>query len=166
MANNHTLMLHPAWDKGMSANDRHIFSEWVKNIASSPNCYCGVVFKSYRTGINYEGHLYATVLINNFTDEPLRFQSTVLQYKIKDKTIAEHEFHISDLKVNSHTSTPWTFIFPNDTITKDDTSQRMLATIVDATHTHIETHNDYHKNMTCHEQERQSTWCLHMRDSK
>jgi SLAP domain-containing protein len=111
---NHRLILQKTWERAVSAQDREIFQ---KIFQSSPFPQDNeLIFLPIRAGINYEKHIFATVLIQNGGKHDLIFDNFPLFFYDNTSKIAEHKFTIKELVVKANTSTPWTFIFPKETM--------------------------------------------------
>lgn len=106
------LQFEKSWDKALSAQDRSyiekVFVE-TKHLNGT-----GVIFSPIREAINHKKALLVTVLVHNFTDQPLTFNNTRLRYKIQGEVIAENEFTLPNLVIPNEVSMPWTFIFPKE----------------------------------------------------
>jgi len=106
------LQFEKSWDKALSAQDRSyiekVFVE-TKHLNGT-----GVIFSPIREAINHKEALLVTVLVHNFTDQPLTFNNTRLRYKIQGEVIAENEFTLPNLVIPNEVSMPWTFIFPKE----------------------------------------------------
>ncbi|WP_148631268.1 SLAP domain-containing protein [Bacillus sp. E214] len=106
------LQFEKSWDKALSAQDRSyiekVFVE-TKHLNGT-----GVIFSPIREAINHKEALLVTVLVHNFTDQPLTFNNTRLRYKIQGEVIAENEFTLPKLVIPNEVSMPWTFIFPKE----------------------------------------------------
>ena len=104
------LQFQKKWDKAISAQDRNyiekVFNE-TKHVGSSEICFSPV-----REAINHQDALLVTVLIHNYTNQPLVFKNRKLVYLVGDKFFAERIFSIATLIVPGRVSMPWTFIFP------------------------------------------------------
>lgn len=104
------LRFEASWDKQLAPQDRlnieKIFQE-TKDL-TSPN----ILFSPIREAINHKEALLVSVLVHNFTDNPLSFHDTKLAYFINGDIIAEKIFTLPAFVIPAHTSMPWTFIFP------------------------------------------------------
>lgn len=104
------LQFEASWDKALSAQDRHniekIFNE-TKHLNSSD-----IVCSPIRQAVNHKQQLLVTVLVHNFTDNPLTFNNTRLVYRTQQQIIADDEFTLPTLTIPPFVSKPWTFIFP------------------------------------------------------
>ena len=109
------LQFDSSWDKALAAEDRQnierIFHE-TKHLNSA-----GILFSPIREAINHKGELLVTVLVHNFTDNPLSFTNLRLLYSVLGKTIADNTFTLPALEIPSQVSMPWTFIFPKGSYT-------------------------------------------------
>ena len=104
------LQFEASWDKALAAQDRHnikkIFNE-TKHLNSS-----GIVCSPIRQAVNHKQQLLVTVLVHNFTDNPLTFNNTRLVYRTQQQIIADDKFTLPTLTIPPFVSMPWTFIFP------------------------------------------------------
>lgn len=109
------LQFEKSWDKALSGQDRSyiekVFVE-TKHLNST-----GVIFSPIREAINHKEALLVTVLVHNFTDQPLTFDNVRLLYRIGEESIAEMVFTLPNLVVPNKVSMPWTFIFPKESYT-------------------------------------------------
>jgi SLAP domain-containing protein len=110
----HQLILEDTWERAVSTKDREIIQE-IFDVSPHPQDN-EVVFLPIRAGINYENRLFATVLIQNGGEQDLIFDNFPLFFHDNSIPIAEHKFTIKELVVQANTSTPWTFIFPKETM--------------------------------------------------
>ncbi|QCR31201.1 SLAP domain-containing protein [Lysinibacillus sp. SGAir0095] len=103
------LQFEASWDKALAAKDRlnieKIFDE------TKHQDYSGVLCTPIREAINHEEALLVTVLVHNFTDDPLRINNTRLLYSIHGEAIADEVFTLPALTIPPKMSMPWTFIF-------------------------------------------------------
>ncbi|AIF43981.1 SLAP domain-containing protein [Virgibacillus sp. SK37] len=109
-----TLVLEPAWDKTIAPQDREhievLFHE-TKRVFNE-----GVHFIPIRQAVNHRGDLLISVLIHNFSQEDYLFDQKTLQYMWNEKIVASHTFTLPFHIIKQHTSMPWTFIFPKETV--------------------------------------------------
>lgn len=109
------LQFEESWGRALSAKDRllieKIFNE-TKQLNNS-NFLCSPI----REAINHRHQLLVTVLVHNFSGEPLTFNKTRLVYRTQGQVIADNEFTLPTLKIPPFVSMPWTFIFPKDSYT-------------------------------------------------
>ncbi|WP_202080614.1 SLAP domain-containing protein [Caldalkalibacillus salinus] len=107
------IIFQHTWQRAVSEQDRALFTEL--NACYQPEK--GTLrYLPVRTGLTHEGNLYATVIIQNATQERVQYEQSSLQYRIDHDTVATHTFSISDLQVQPASCTPWTFLFPPETI--------------------------------------------------
>lgn len=104
------LQYETSWEKALAAQDRHniekIFNE-SKHLNSSD-----IICSPIRQAVNHKQQLLVTVLVHNFTDNPLTFNNTRLVYRTQQQIIADDEFTLLTLTIPPFVSMPWTFIFP------------------------------------------------------
>ncbi|WP_176560078.1 SLAP domain-containing protein [Brevibacillus dissolubilis] len=108
------LCYETKWAKALSAQD----DELIRGLfASTPRPSQGdVELTPIRTALNHRGELLATVLVQNGSEDTLTFADTQLRYVENGECMAVHHFTISALVVGPKTATPWTFIFPKETL--------------------------------------------------
>lgn len=106
------LQFEASWDKAIAAKDRQeierVFFE-TKN-KNTRDILCSPI----REAINHKAELLVSVLVHNFTDEPLTINHTRFSYKIQGEVLADKVFSLPMLTIPSKMSMPWTFIFPKD----------------------------------------------------
>ncbi|MGE7667287.1 SLAP domain-containing protein [Ureibacillus composti] len=109
------LQFEASWEKTLAPQDleyiKGIFQE-TKDLKSSE-----ILFSPIREALNHKEDLLVTVLVHNFSDQPLKFTNTRLLYKIQGDIKAEKAFTLPALVIPSKVSMPWTFIFPKDNYT-------------------------------------------------
>ena len=110
------LQFEASWDKALAPEDRQqivkLFDD-TKDINGS-----GIHFKPIREAINHREDLLVTVLVHNFSDQPLQFINQRLIYIIGGKVIGDAIFTLPTLVIPPRVSMPWTFIFPMDVYSK------------------------------------------------
>lgn len=109
------LRFETSWDKALSAQDRNQIEKLF--IETKHQSYSTIVFSPIREAINHQNELLITVLVHNFTQNPLTFENTQLVYSNEQAIIAANEFTLPALKIPPQTSMPWTFIFPQNSYT-------------------------------------------------
>jgi len=109
------LQFEASWEKTLAPQDL----EYIKGIfQATKDLYSSeILFSPIREAVNHKGELLVTVLVHNFSDEPLKFTNTRLLYKIQGDSKAEKAFTLPALEIPSKVSMPWTFIFPKDNYT-------------------------------------------------
>lgn len=78
-----------------------------------------ISFISAKAARNYRGDLLATVLIVNGTTNIFSVKELELEFLEASRPVAENIFTISSLIVEPKSVTPWTFIFPSNTVECD-----------------------------------------------
>lgn len=108
------LVFHPAWDKTIAEQDRKEIVETFKDIQleNEPPIQMTVLKEAF----NYKGELLVTGIIHNLTESDYSPDGDDVIYQKNEEKIAEKTFSIADLVIKGKTSTPWTFIFPEDAI--------------------------------------------------
>lgn len=104
------LQFESSWAKALSAQDREsiekLFNETKQQHDST------IVFSPIRQAINHRNELLVTVLVHNFSQQPLQFKDTRLVYSNETEVLAENVFTLPTLTIPPQVSMPWTFIFP------------------------------------------------------
>ena len=119
------LQFESSWEKALSAQDRDAIEKLFND--TKEQHYTTIIFSPIRQAINHRNELLITVLVHNFTDQPLTFNNTRLRYKIQEEVIAENEFTLPNLVIPNEVSMPWTFIFqPNPEHTSLDLNKLIL----------------------------------------
>lgn len=110
------LQFEASWEKAIAKQDRKqietIFKE-TKHFSDSD-----ILCSPIRVAINHKEALLVTVLVHNFTDDPLTFHNVRLLYGVQGEVIADKIFTIPALVIPAKVSMPWTFIFPKDSYKK------------------------------------------------
>ena len=104
------LRFEPSWDKTLSAQDRD-YIEKIFNHTKQQH-HSTIVFSPIREAINHRNELLITVLVHNFSHNPLTFENTGLVYSNEQEILAEKVFTLPSLTIPPQVSMPWTFIFP------------------------------------------------------
>ncbi|MBM7570760.1 SLAP domain-containing protein [Aquibacillus albus] len=113
------LQFESSWKKTISPKDQqHIEQVFLETKQTEEN---RINFTALWEAKNHKGDLLVTVLIHNPTEDAAIFLSKRLQYVKDDEVIATHTFTLPSLVVEQHTSMPWTFIFPNESLNHDAT---------------------------------------------
>lgn len=108
----HKLEFESSWDKTISNKDRQKIEAVFLETCQSNNQR--IQLTPLWQAFNHKGELLVTVLIHNFTMHPYSFQNTKLKYIQANEVCIEHSFTLPSLSIESKSSTPWTFIFPNE----------------------------------------------------
>ena len=104
------LRFESSWEKALSAQDRN-YIEKIFNDTKQQH-HSTIVFSPIREAINHRNELLITVLVHNFSHNPLTFENTRLVYSNEQEILAEKAFTLPSLTIPAHVSMPWTFIFP------------------------------------------------------
>lgn len=115
------LILHPAWDKTISERDREKFNHTFSNIQFPEEKSVQMTVMTH--ALNYKGDLLVTGIIHNLTETVYSPKNEEVFYQQEEKILARHTFSIPDLVIKAKTSTPWTFIFPQETIVARPSAQ-------------------------------------------
>ncbi|WP_257347539.1 SLAP domain-containing protein [Pseudalkalibacillus decolorationis] len=111
---NHKLMFESSWEKAISPVDRKTITEIYLNQPPVGNT---ITYTTIRAALNHYGALLAMVLIQNGTKDSFSIRNLDLQYEEEGRgVIAQHCFNLPKIIIEKHTSMPWTFVFPQDTI--------------------------------------------------
>ncbi|MEK4229745.1 SLAP domain-containing protein [Solibacillus sp. FSL H8-0538] len=105
------LQFEASWNKALATQDRHTI-EKIFTETKQPNSSC-ILCSPIRQAINHKQELLVTVLVHNFTDQPLTFNKTRIVYRMQDEVIADEKFTLPTLIIPPQVSLPWTFIFPS-----------------------------------------------------
>ena len=104
------LQFESSWDKALSAQDRDTIEKIFNNTKGQH--YSTIVFSPIRQAINHRNELLITVLVHNFSQQPLQFKDTRLVYSNETEVLAENIFTLPTMTIPPQVSMPWTFIFP------------------------------------------------------
>nr|WP_106783043.1 SLAP domain-containing protein [Lysinibacillus timonensis] len=104
------LQFESSWDKALSVEDRRTIEKIFYDTKYFRSI--DILFSPIREAINHKEELLVTVLVHNFTESPLNFKNTKMQYNIHDEVIANNVFTLPSLIIPPNVSMPWTFIFP------------------------------------------------------
>ncbi|EIT83676.1 hypothetical protein A374_19190 [Fictibacillus macauensis ZFHKF-1] len=113
------LMFEQKWDQTISEQDRALITnlfEQSKHEEGAP-----VKFTFVRSALNHKGDLLVMCLLHHFGGETLTFSEQELTYYEKGSAVAQSVFTITHTALPPHTSMPWTFIFPKQTVMKQPT---------------------------------------------
>lgn len=110
------LVFDPAWEKAIAPQDR----EAIKILHHQNPVVNGEVrWTPIRVAMNHQGSLLAMVLIQNGLADDFTAEGINLRYIEKGRgAIAESSFNLPNVRVQSCSSMPWTFVFPEHTILK------------------------------------------------
>lgn len=108
------LIFEPSWEKALSRKDRTEIEDIFSRTKQDPSD--GILLSPIRQAINHKGELLITVLIHNFSNMKFTLNEKELTYSQFGIILAEHTFTHSTVKIEPHTSMPWTFIFPVESI--------------------------------------------------
>lgn len=108
-------MLHPKWKEAVSKQDLDLFHNLIesKEVEYCPEKRC---FVSAKATLNYRKDILATVLIVNNLDDIFVVDDLQLDYMENNLPVASNTFKIPTLIIEPKTITPWTFIFPANTV--------------------------------------------------
>ncbi|WP_176555770.1 SLAP domain-containing protein [Virgibacillus ndiopensis] len=108
------LRFESSWDKTISTKDRN----QIEQVFSDTQCAVNepIYFSSLWQAINHKNQLLVTVLIHNTSQKNLSFQNTKMRYLENNEIVVEYSFTLPLLFVEPHTSMPWTFIFPVESL--------------------------------------------------
>ncbi|SEH44233.1 accessory Sec system S-layer assembly protein [Halobacillus karajensis] len=115
----HTLDLDERWKEALTIED---FTKLKKLVSPlSPPKNGEVNFFSLYASQSDQGDLHVNLLIRNGSNKDLTLRN--LPLRVEDATeevIAEGGFQLNSLLVKAHTSKPWAFVFPADTLAKTE----------------------------------------------
>ena len=104
------LQFESSWAKALSAQDRDAIEKLFNDTKQQHDST--IVFSPIRQAINHQNELLVTVLVHNFSQQPLQFENTHLVYSNGQEVLAENVFTLPTLTIPPQVSMPWTFIFP------------------------------------------------------
>ena len=104
------LQFESSWAKALSAQDRESIEKLFYNTKQQHDST--IVFFFFLQAINHRNELLVTVLVHNFSQQPLQFENTRLVYSNEQEVLAENVFTLPTLTIPPQVSMPWTFIFP------------------------------------------------------
>ena len=104
------LQFESSWAKALSAQDRESIEKLFNDTKQQQDST--IVFSPIRQAINHRNELLITVLVHNFSQQPLQFKDTRLVYSNETEVLAENVFTLPTLTIPPQVSMPWTFIFP------------------------------------------------------
>lgn len=113
------LEFETAWDKTIAPEDRSTIEKLFQKTKGKQTDE--VTILPIRQAFNHRNDLLVIVLLHNFTDDILSFESINVVYMENDITIAQQEFSFPHVTLKPKTSMPWTFIFPETTRTQEAT---------------------------------------------
>lgn len=122
------LLFESSWDKTISAKDRERILEVFRETSLTDQKHVQLT-PLWKAAVNHRGELLVAVLVENFTEHPLSFDNKVLRYVDHNEIVAEHTFTLPSLVIESETSMPWTFIFPVESLRKQDFENGCLVII-------------------------------------
>jgi accessory Sec system S-layer assembly protein len=115
----HALDLEEAWEKSLSNEDKQKLIKLVEKM--EPPKQGEVNFLGLQAGLTGEQNLQVTMLIRNGSDKNIQLQQLPLQVEDATGTIvAKGGFKLDNLEVKANTSKPWTFIFPQSLLLKEE----------------------------------------------
>ena len=103
------LQFEASWDKALSAQDRNAIEKLFNDTKEQQ--HTALMFSPIREALNHRNELLVTVLVHNFSDNPVVFDDTRLVYSNEQVVVAENIFTLPTLTIPPHVSMPWTFIF-------------------------------------------------------
>jgi SLAP domain-containing protein len=104
------LQFEASWDKTISAVDREKIQKAFGETCLPENRVTKLT--PLWQALNYKHDLLVTVLVHNFSQQPLSFLRRKITYLENQKAMAEYIFTLPALMLEPETSMPWTFIFP------------------------------------------------------
>ncbi|GAB3044443.1 SLAP domain-containing protein [Virgibacillus ainsalahensis] len=106
------LQFEEKWEQALPDKDREkiikVFEETKRQVTDE------VTYIPLWNATNYLGDLLISVLVQNGTDETIKFENKTLTFNQHNQTIASNVFTIPRLEIPAKTSVPWAFIFPKD----------------------------------------------------
>ncbi|MCG7315692.1 MULTISPECIES: accessory Sec system S-layer assembly protein [Brevibacillus] len=113
------LELEESWVKSLTDDQKKYFIELAKRLPELKEGEVNV--QSVQAKQNDEGMIRAILLIRNGSTQNLSFEQLPLSlYDATGDKVAEGVFQLKDFVVNAQTSKPWMFIFPKESILKEN----------------------------------------------
>ncbi|SET16939.1 SLAP domain-containing protein [Oceanobacillus limi] len=107
-----TLQFHSKWEKTIAEKDRQSIEEVFKNTCIEAEDT--IEFTLLSQAVNHKGELLLITLIHNTTNQNFTLNNQTIGYKTDEQNIIKHSFTYPTLTIPPKTSTPWTFIFPQE----------------------------------------------------
>ncbi|MET3683194.1 SLAP domain-containing protein [Alkalibacillus flavidus] len=98
------LMFEPKWDKTIADQDRKWIKAQFNQLIFADDS--SIQFTILKHAYNHRNHLLVTVLIHNLSDQPVRLDSTIIDWANQ----ATGTFTVP-IDIQAKHSMPWTFIF-------------------------------------------------------
>ncbi|MGJ9458128.1 accessory Sec system S-layer assembly protein [Oceanobacillus sp. CF4.6] len=115
----HRLELEESWEKSIAENTKASLEEIVANAA--PLKSGEVNFMGVQAKQNEKSELAVTILIRNGSHKNVTLKQLPLGLKdASGEEVTKGGFELKDFTVKANTSKPWTFIFPESMITKEE----------------------------------------------
>ncbi|WP_010095213.1 accessory Sec system S-layer assembly protein [Ornithinibacillus scapharcae] len=115
----HVLDLDESWEKSIAEDVKTTLAQIVENAA--PLKPGEVNFMGINAQRNENNDLVVTLLIRNGAEKGIALQQLPLGVKdASGEEITRGAFKLDDLTIKANTSKPWTFIFPANSITKEE----------------------------------------------
>lgn len=113
------LELEESWIKALNDSQKNNLIELARNLP--PLQQNEVNVQSVQLSKDDEGALRVLLLIRNGSEQALNFEKIPLAlHDAAGDMVAKGLFELGSLTVNPHTSKPWLFIFPKESIIKQD----------------------------------------------
>ncbi len=103
------LEFESAWDKTIAHQDREEIKRVFSELSAEEHVRQQAVI--LKTAYNHKEEFLVTVLVNNYSTEPLSLIGKKVLYQEEGHTIGEMDSRYT-LEIPPETSMPWTFIFP------------------------------------------------------
>lgn len=91
-----------------------------------------VQFIPFRVAYNHRGDLLATVLIQNATNEHFELKHCPIRFEDAEGFVVQENFYSDKLRVEAYCTTPWTFIFPKQSIQREAINVAKWSLAVDS----------------------------------
>ena len=115
----HALELEDSWERSLAEEEKLKLKEMVEKLEPPKSGEINFLGLQIKQADNND--LHVTVLIRNGNDKGIKLEQIPLQ--VEDaigEIIAKGGFKLDNFQVNPNTSKPWTFIFPNSLVTKEN----------------------------------------------
>nr|WP_285877026.1 SLAP domain-containing protein [Fictibacillus phosphorivorans] len=107
------LLFESAWDRTLAEKDRNEIERVFSEIrADEKEGYEAILLK---TAFNHKEKFLVTVLLSNYSKQPMTLLGKKVVYKERGQTLGEFESAYT-LEIPAQTSMLWTFIFPEGSL--------------------------------------------------
>lgn len=115
----HHLDLHETWEDALSEEQKSALQKIVHDLPKLNSQE--VNFTGFQIKPQPEGHLAVSLFIRNGNKQHINLEQVPLELvDASGESVARGSFKLDKLEVKANTSKPWTFIFPQQMITKEN----------------------------------------------